>query len=67
MVKRRRSKPSPVELGDRLADQAKRLHEQALEAPPGPERDRLMQLARQAETGSKMSAWLKPQGQQRLK
>lgn len=63
-MKRRRFKPIPVDLGDRLAEQAKRFRQEANVAAPGPEKDRLTRIARQAETGSKMSEWLKSTGLQ---
>jgi hypothetical protein len=63
-MKRRRFEPNPVDLGDRLAEEAKRLRAEAKSAPYGVERERLLRLARQAETGSKMSEWLKSPGLQ---
>ena len=46
----------------RLADEAVRLRKQARGTPPGVERDRLLRRARQAETGSHMSEWLRSPG-----
>ena len=43
----------------RLADEARRLRKDALGTPPGVERDRLIRRARQAETASHMSEWLR--------
>lgn len=57
MQQRRRSK-QPDTLEQRLADQAKRLHEEAKLLPPGPERDDLVRKARQTETASHMNEWL---------
>jgi hypothetical protein len=61
-MKRRRFKPNPVNLEERLAERAANLLREAQRTPPGVERDRLMRLAEQAETGSKMSEWLKLPG-----
>lgn len=63
-MKRRRFEPSPVDLSERLAEQAKRLRKEAQGTPPGAERERLMRLARQAETGAQMNEWLKSPGLQ---
>jgi hypothetical protein len=41
----------------RLAEQARRLKEQAEALPPGKERDDLMRRARQAETASHINEW----------
>jgi hypothetical protein len=43
----------------RLADEATKLRTEARGTPPGIERERLIRRARQAETGSHMSAWLR--------
>jgi len=45
-----------------LADEAKRLHEQAELLPPGPLREQVLMKARQAETGSHVSEWLRSPG-----
>jgi hypothetical protein len=42
-----------------IADKAKRLHEQAELLPPGPLREQVLMKARQAETGSHVSEWLR--------
>ncbi|MGO4513696.1 hypothetical protein CT676_35890 [Bradyrhizobium sp. MOS001] len=63
MMKRRRIKQA-FSLEERLAEQAKRLREDASKAPPGIERETLLRRARQAETGSHMSEWLKSPGLQ---
>jgi hypothetical protein len=63
MSKRRRFKQS-LSLGERLAQEAERLREQAKHLPPGPERETLLRKARQAETGSHMSEWLRSPGLQ---
>lgn len=49
-------------LEERLAQEAERLREQAERLPPGPERETLLRKARQAETGSHMSEWLRSPG-----
>jgi hypothetical protein len=48
----------------RLAEEAKRLRKVAKLLPPGPERDEMIRKARQAETGSHMSEWLRSPGLQ---
>jgi hypothetical protein len=48
-----------LSLEERLSEEAKRLREEAKLLPPGPERDVLIRRARQAETGSRMSEWLR--------
>ena len=55
---RRRFKQA-VSLKQRLIEEAKRLREEAKLLPPGPDRDILIRKARQAETGSHMSEWLR--------
>ncbi|GAB9241431.1 hypothetical protein [Bradyrhizobium sp. CCBAU 45384] len=61
MQKRRRVKQTRS-LEERLAEEAKRLREQANSLPPGVERDHALRKARQAETGSHMSEWLTSPG-----
>jgi hypothetical protein len=51
-------------LEERLGEEAKRLRKQAKSLPPGAERDDLIRKARQAETGSHMSEWLRSPGLQ---
>ena len=51
-------------LEDRLAEEAAKLRKEAKGTPPGVERERLMRRARQAETGSNMSEWLRSPGLQ---
>ena len=46
-------------LEDRLAEEAKRLREKAKSLPPGAARETLLRKARQAETGSHISEWLR--------
>ena len=46
-------------LEERLAEEAKRLREEAKLLPPGNQREALLRKARQAETGSHLSEWLR--------
>ena len=45
-------------LNQRLAEEVQRLQKEAGSAPPGIERDRLLQRVRQAETASHINEWL---------
>ncbi|RXT49172.1 hypothetical protein B5V03_15080 [Bradyrhizobium betae] len=47
---------------ERLAYEAFRLRDEARSLPPGIERERLIRKARQAETGSHISEWLRSPG-----
>jgi hypothetical protein len=47
---------------ERLADQARRLRDQAKTVPLGVERDELIRKARQAETASRVNKWLTSPG-----
>jgi hypothetical protein len=49
-------------LEERLAEEAKRLREEAEMLPRGAVRDAALRRARQAETGSHMSEWLRSPG-----
>ena len=51
-------------LEERLAEEAKRLREEAKGIPPGIESERMIRKARQAETGSHISEWLRSPGLQ---
>jgi hypothetical protein len=51
-------------LEERLSEEAKRLRAKAKLLPPGAARDALIRKARQAETGSHMSEWLRSPGLQ---
>ncbi|MHC2282856.1 hypothetical protein ACVME8_009499 [Bradyrhizobium diazoefficiens] len=62
MQQRRRYAPPETTLEQRLADEACRLCEQARLLPPGAVRDATMRKARQAETGSRLSEWLRSPG-----
>ncbi|MHC2288740.1 MULTISPECIES: hypothetical protein [Bradyrhizobium] len=61
MLKRRRFKQTRS-LEERLAEEAKRLREEARLLPHGPAREQVIRKARQCETGSHMSEWLKSPG-----
>ena len=62
MFKRRRFKQTEIILEEGLAKQALRLREEARGTPPGVARERLIRLARQAETGAQISEWLRSPG-----
>lgn len=57
-MQRRRFKPIDT-LEERLAQEAKRLRDEAKLLRPGAARDDLVRKARQAETGSHISGWLR--------
>ncbi|WP_249157652.1 hypothetical protein [Bradyrhizobium sp. KB893862 SZCCT0404] len=61
MLKRRRFKQTRS-LEERLAEEAKRLREEARLLPHGPAREQVIRKARQCETGSHISEWLKSPG-----
>lgn len=63
-MKERRRFKQIQNLEERLADEAKRLREQAKLLPPGALRDEVLRKARQAETGSHTSEWLRSPGLQ---
>lgn len=60
---RRRFKQAQT-LEVRLSDEAKRLREAAKLLPPGADREQFLRKARQCETGSHMSEWLRSPGLQ---
>jgi len=62
MQRRRFEHKEPLE--ERLAEEAKRLREEAKGTPPGIEREQMIRKARQAEIGSHMSEWLRSPGLQ---
>ncbi len=62
-MQRRRFRQTET-LEDRLAAQAIRLRAEAEALPPGRQRDNILRLARQAETGAHMSEWLRSPGLQ---
>jgi hypothetical protein len=57
-MQRRRFKQT-LTLEERLAQEAKRLRDEAKTLPPGAVREELLRKARQADTGSHMSEWLR--------
>ncbi|MCP3395491.1 hypothetical protein NLM27_43135 [Bradyrhizobium sp. CCGB12] len=61
MKKRRRFKQTTT-LEERLALTAKQLREDAAQRPPGIRRENLLRKARQCETVSHMSEWLRSPG-----
>ncbi|QOZ54663.1 hypothetical protein [Bradyrhizobium sp. CCBAU 53338] len=63
MQRRRRFKQT-VSLEARLSQEAERLREKAKSLPPGPRREDAIRKARQAETGARMSEWLRSPGLQ---
>jgi hypothetical protein len=63
-MQRRRRLKQTQSLEERLAQEAQSLREQAATLPHGPEREALVRKARQAETGSHMSEWLRSSGLQ---
>jgi hypothetical protein len=62
-MKRRRFK-QPASLDQRLMEQAQRLRKEAQGTPPGLERERLIQQARQAEKAVHFQEWLTSPGLQ---
>ena len=63
MTERRRFKQIHS-LEERLAEEAKRLREEAELLPPGAVRDAVLRKARRAETGTHVSEWLRSPGLQ---
>jgi len=64
MTERRRSIKHTATFEERLAKEAERFRQAAEQAKPGMERELLLRRARQAETASHMSEWLKSPGLQ---
>lgn len=64
MVQRRRRFKQIDTLEERLAAEAQRLREEARMQKPGAARDHMLRKARQCETGSHMSEWLRSPGLQ---
>jgi hypothetical protein len=62
-MQRRRFKQTQS-LEERLANEARRLREEARLLPPGALREAVLRKARQAETASRMSDWLRSPGLQ---
>ncbi|MET4117139.1 hypothetical protein ABIB90_003664 [Bradyrhizobium sp. JR4.1] len=63
MTERRKVKQTSS-LEERLAEEARRLREEAELLPHGPLREAALRRARQAETGSHMTQWLTSPGLQ---
>ena len=61
-MQRRRRFKQVHSLEARLAEEAKRLREEARLLPPGAVREELIRKARQAEAGSHMTGWLTSPG-----
>ena len=53
-----------VSLEERIADQVRRLRDEAEQLPPGPVRDQALRRVRQAETGLHTNEWLTSPGLQ---
>jgi hypothetical protein len=66
-MQHRRRIEQAFSLEERLVSEANRLREKANSLPIGGERERLIRLARQAETASHMNEWLTSPGLQRPK
>jgi hypothetical protein len=64
MIKRRRRLRQTTSLKDRLTAWAKEIREQANQLSPGPERDRLLKKASQADTASQLDEWVDSPGLQ---
>ena len=62
MRKHRRRFKQSDSLEERLTEEAKRLREAAKLLPPSAVREQVLRKARQAETGSHMSEWLRSPG-----
>ena len=60
MQERRRFEQIPLD--KRLSEEVERLRKEARGTPPGVERDKLIRMARLAETTSRMSDWLSSPG-----
>jgi hypothetical protein len=59
---RRRYFKNTLTFPDRLAKVAKRFREEAETKPPGPERDALIEKARQADTAAHIDQWVSSTG-----
>ncbi len=51
-------------LEERPIQEAQRLRQEAMAAPPGSQRERLIRRARQAETASRVNEWMASRGLQ---
>ena len=61
-MQRRQRVKQALSLEERLAEEARRLREEAELFPHGPVRDAALRRARQAETGSHINEWLRSSG-----
>jgi hypothetical protein len=66
-MQRRRHFKQTQSLAERLLEQAGRCRADAKSLPPGPNRDKMISKACEAETASRMSEWLRCPGLQRAK
>jgi hypothetical protein len=64
MQQRTRFKRPILSFDERLAQQARRVREQARTMPPGIERESLLRKARQTETALQVNEWLASRGSQ---
>jgi hypothetical protein len=63
-VQRRRRIKHTLSLEERLAEEAKRLREEAKKLPPGPTREGLLRKAREDEMVAHMAEWITSPGSQ---
>ena len=63
-MQRRRRIKHILTLEERLAEEAKRLREEAKKLPPGPTRERLLRKAREDEAVAHMADWFTSPGLQ---
>jgi hypothetical protein len=61
-MQRRRRLKQITSLEERLAEWAETARQLAKKLPPGPERNDLLRKARQAETGSHLTEWIRSPG-----
>jgi len=61
-MQRRRRIKQILTLEERLAEEAKRLREEAKKLPPGPSREDLLRKAREDETVARMAEWITSPG-----
>jgi hypothetical protein len=63
-MQRRRRIKQILTLEERLAEEAKRLREEAKKLPPGPSREDLLRKAREDEIVARMAEWITSPGSQ---
>jgi hypothetical protein len=63
-MQRRRRIKQILTLEERLAEEAKRLREEAKKLPPGPSREDLLRKAREDEIVARMAEWITSPGLQ---